>query len=176
MGPILMILPNLVFLGELDGCTGFSVSCVSHVFLLSLCKSWACLLCFFFAYLAGSLLFSFFAQPGFFQDNICLPLVKCQCWTKLILNNSMGCVHKQNNKQQNYERLISSSTDTWPVLDNNYLSKTMPGKNQKQQRSKQIDIGEAQKTHPRFAQRQKKDMGHTRNKNTCATTKLSQRY
>ena len=42
--------------------------------------------------------------------------------------------------------------------------------------TKQIDIGEAQKTHPRFAQRQKKDMGHTRNKNTCATTKLSQRY
>ena len=29
-------------------------------------------------------------QALFFQDNICLPLVKCQSWTKLILNNSMG--------------------------------------------------------------------------------------
>jgi hypothetical protein len=132
MGPILMILPNLVSLGELGGCTYFSVSCVSQVFLLSLCKSWAFLLCFFFAYLAGSLLFYFFAQPGFFQDNICLPLVKCQCWTKLILNNSMGCVHKQNNKQQNYERLISSSTSARQQLSFKNHAWEKPEKTEKQ--------------------------------------------
>ena len=51
----------------------------------------------------------------------------------------------------------------------------MPGKNQKQEKNNKTDKGEAQKTHPRFAKRQEKDMGHTTNQKTCATTKLSQR-
>jgi hypothetical protein len=73
-----------------------------------------------------------FRSTWFFQDNICLPLVKCQCWTKLILNNSMGCVHKQNNKQQNYERLISSSTSARQQLSFKNHAWEKPEKTEKQ--------------------------------------------